>query len=342
MMNRLVRLLIVTSLLVLGIQAAACAQEGDPAPAIAAEAPVQVNTGVWVTTQDFVSLRTGPGRGFSRLTVVDPAVTLPAVGRSPDGRWIQVDYNGQRGWIYYTLLVWSGDIVQLPIDGVDPNPYVRRLNVAAVTTRETPIYRREVTPQDQIGTIPAGVTVEMVGRLGEGSFYSVQIEYLDQTYWVGSWNLSVTGRSPTARLFDTSYLYSYSRIASQLENDVNRSYSGLQAINTLWIRLAVGESVSCGSVPTFVSANRALVTDAASQPSFAPLVRSLESANGHINTAISLFADACSRTGDQFVITQNEVVTALAELEVAGRDLVLVTSLLSPLQRRDPILDRGN
>ncbi len=319
------------------------AQDG----AIAVEPPPTAtytppDTGVWVTTQDFSSLRTGPSTFFERIAVVDPAVTLPAIGRSADGRWLQVDYNGQQGWIYYALLVWSGDVVQLPIDGLDPNPYVRRLNMVALTTRETPVYRRQVTPSDQIGTIPAGVRVEMTGRLGEGGFYWVQIEYQEQVYWVGSWNLRVISRSPNAQLFDTSYLYNYSRVGAQLETDINASYRALNTINGIWVRLAVGESVSCGSIPTFVQTSSTLQADIASLPVFAPLLNSLNSANGHINTAISLFADACSRTGDQFFITQNEVVTALSEIEIAGRDLVLVGSLLTPLQRRDPVLSIFN
>ena len=102
------------------------------------------DTGVYVTTQDYSSLRLGPGLNFERITVLDPAVTLMAVGRSSNAGWVQVEYEGQYGWVISWLLVWSGDLVQLPVDGVDPAPFVRRTGVAGVTTRETPIYRRFV------------------------------------------------------------------------------------------------------------------------------------------------------------------------------------------------------
>src|SRR5258705_13401010 len=65
----------------------------------------QTNTGVWVTTQDYSSLRVGPGKNFARIAVIDPAVTLPAIGRSPRTNWVQVEYNGQRGWFAAKLLV---------------------------------------------------------------------------------------------------------------------------------------------------------------------------------------------------------------------------------------------
>src|SRR5688572_21567237 len=66
----------------------------------------QTDTGVWVTTQDYSSLRVGPGVHFERIAIIDPAVTMPAIGRSPRTNWVQVDFNGQRGWIAAKLLVW--------------------------------------------------------------------------------------------------------------------------------------------------------------------------------------------------------------------------------------------
>jgi len=49
------------------------------------------DTGIYVTTQDFSSLRTGPGQSFTRITILPPVMTLKAVGRTADTRWMQVD-----------------------------------------------------------------------------------------------------------------------------------------------------------------------------------------------------------------------------------------------------------
>jgi hypothetical protein len=92
---------------------------GSLAPAFAQDG---TDTGVWITTQDFCSLRSGPGTGFDVLTVLDPGITLPAVGRSVGSNWVQVDYQGQQGWLYAGWLIWSGDLISLPVDGVDPAP----------------------------------------------------------------------------------------------------------------------------------------------------------------------------------------------------------------------------
>ena len=65
------------------------------------------DTGIYVTTQDFSSLRTGPGQGFTRITILPPVLTLKAVGRTADTRWIQVDYKGTLGWIASMKVVGS-------------------------------------------------------------------------------------------------------------------------------------------------------------------------------------------------------------------------------------------
>ena len=113
-------------------------------------------TTVYVTTQDFVALRQGPGTGFNRLTVVPAVVTLPAYGRTSDTRWIQVLHEGRLGWIAAQYLVWSGDVIDLPVDGVNPYPFVRRAAALGVTTRETPIYRSDIVPGAEVGLYPGG------------------------------------------------------------------------------------------------------------------------------------------------------------------------------------------
>ncbi|MBZ0297823.1 MAG: SH3 domain-containing protein [Anaerolineae bacterium] len=291
-------------------------------------------TEVWVTTQYNSVLRAGPGRAFDQLAVVPPAATLHAIGRSADTNWVQVEYEGQRGWIAYWLLIWTGDIISLPVDGINPNPFIRQIGVSGLTIRETRIYARQVTPSDQIGTIPPGERVEVTGRLGGGSFFWLQIRHQGQLYWVGSWDIRVTsGR--VSSLLNTSYLFPYGRIASQLDNDVNNVGAALSRIEGTWLRLQSGESVSCTT--SLLRARReATDVDLQKEPIFEPLVVALDNAVVSVNTAISAFQDACNRT-DSFIDPQ-EVRTALADIANARRELVIANALLDSLQLRDPLL----
>jgi hypothetical protein len=311
------------------------AQEATPEPTEAAP-----DTGIWVTTQDFVSLREGPGMGFERLAVVPAAVTLPAIGRTAETLWVQVWYNGTRGWIAQRYLVWSGDIVSLPVDGIDPVPYVRLIGVLGITTRETNLYAREIAPSDQVGTIPPATVVELTARLGTEGYIQFQIRHEGQLYWVGSWDIRVINGNYRS-LLDTTYLYPYGRIVTQLGRDIRAGYNALYNIEQIWVQLGTGSGVSCGYVPRY--AERDLTdTDVNQEDIFRPSAIALDNAIVEINAAISLFADACSRarSEDGFFLTQQDVETALRALDNARRNLNLAQSLLNALAPRDPLVGR--
>ena len=292
-------------------------------------------TSVYVTTQDFLSLRTGPGTAFERLTVVKPAVTLPAIGRSADMAWVQVMHDNQAGWLYAGYLVWSGDIVQLTVDGVDTQPFVRRMGVVAVTTRETPLYERDFGPEDYIGTLPADTIVELTGRLGDSGFFRVQILHDDQLYWIGRWNVRVLDGF-MGSLLNTNYLYPYGRLAEQLDDDINQGFSSLGRIERVWSSLNEGNSVSCSDFPSNARSSRVSEVDLERETIFAPPANALNIAVERINLAIAGFEDACGRT-DAF-ITERDVFNALATIDSARRALNLANSLLNSLEDRDPVL----
>jgi uncharacterized protein YgiM (DUF1202 family) len=305
------------------------------APAFAQDG---TNTGVWVTTQDYCSLRAGPGTSFDRLAVLGPGITLPAIGRSVSSNWVQVEYQGQHGWLYAGWLIWSGDLISLPVDGVDPAPFVRRMLVQGVTTRETSLYRREIAPSDLAGTLPAGTVVEITGRLGSSSyrFYWYQVLYEGELYWVGAWDIRLTS-GYEENVLDTAYLYSYGRLINQLKSDIADNTRALKRIEDIWLRLQAGDSVSCGYIPPYTS-RKATDTDIAREPIFAPSITALDSAIASINSSTSRFSDACGRAGSEFYLTELDVNAALAELDSARRNLNVAASLLVSLQAHNPLL----
>ncbi len=283
------------------------------------------DTGVWATTQDFSSLREGPGRHFARLGVVPPAVTVPVLGRSANGRWVQVEYNGQRGWVAYWLLVWSGDLASAPVDGVNSGPFIR-LGVTATILENTILFDRRFLPTDI--TLPEGTVVEITGRQGTGLYIWMQIRYQGQYYWVRSWEIEDVGGIYTT-VFDVSYLNPYFRFRTGLDRDITGAVNTLSRIESIWERLASGEPVSC-TVPTY--ANRRQRDDEVRRLArFTPLVVALDNAIADINNAVSTFADACGREGERLFLTERNVRAALDVLNRARRNLVLARSLLNSL-----------
>lgn len=290
---------------------------------------------VYVTTQDFSSLRTGPGTDFDRITVLPPVETLPAVGRTADTRWMQVVYDGQLGWVASILLVWTGDVTILPVDGINPTPFVRRAGAIGITTRETPIYRTQITPEDQVGTIPAGIAVELAGRLGEQGFFRFQIQYQGQLYWVGSWNIRVISGN-YRRLLDAAYLFPYGRLVLGLQENLALSIGSFNQIKGVWGRLDQGDQVSCDPIPPYA---RRTITDGdvRTEPSFTPAVAALDAGVTATNAAISAFEDLCNSTDAS--LTQDDIDAALVKIADAERNLILAASLLEPLRIRNPLLN---
>lgn len=320
----------------------------EPPPAInAAGSPIlpgSLPNEVWVTTQDFVALRRGPSRSFEQFMTVPPALTLPAYGRTSDTRWVQVEYQGERGWIAARYLVWTGDVINLRVDGVDPAPYIRRAAALATTTRLTPAYLDWVDPADQVTTIPAGVDVELTGRLGDDdgnylqNFFRVQVRYEGQLYWVGSYNLNIFD-GDYRRLLDLAYLFRYGRLYLGLEENVALAIASFRQIDDIWTRLSEGVSIACDPIPPLVDRGIATV-DAASEPTFIPAITALQVAIDQTNSAITAFRDACANPS--FTLTRPYIDTQIVALDEAYRNLILSGSFLNPLRVRNPLLREGD
>ncbi len=295
----------------------------------------------WVTTQDFVALRRGPSRSFAQIATVPAAVTIPAYGRTSDTSWIQVEYEGQRGWLAARYLVWTGDVINLTVDGVNPEPFIRRAATVAFLTRDATAYLNWADPTDQGIVIPEGAAVELTGRIGgdDGSYYSnffrLQVRYQGVLYWVGSYDLRISD-GDYRRLLDLAYLFPYGRLYLALQDNIALAIGSYRQISDVWTRLGRGAQVSCDPIPPTVE--KAITSaDATREATFIPAVAALEQAVDGINGAITAFRDAC--TNPAFTLTTTYISAQSAALDEAYRELVLAASLLEPLRVRNPLLN---
>jgi hypothetical protein len=315
----------------------AWAQEIEATPEATPEPP---QTSVYVTTQDYVILRQGPGQGFQRLEIVPPATTLPAIGRTTDAHWIQVYREGQMGWIASRLLIWSGDMLSLPADGINPVSYIRRRGVTITVSKEMFIYDQQYfAPGERIDFPAETARVELTGRLGSGDNFWLQFWYVDRYYWMGAWNLHL---NVPGTFFDTvpdaSYVYPYGRLFGKVYDGYNSSRDVYFAIGRIWINLASGQSISCDANPEAITDIEFAQSDLDREAIFVPAVRALELAIERTNSAISRLNDACALTGSDRFLTTDMVDDALNDLSEAGRNFDLVNILLSPVSNRDPAL----
>jgi uncharacterized protein YraI len=78
--------------------------------------------------QEQINVRAGPGAGgeYPIVGVLQQGETVPALGRSPGGDWIQIVYptvNGGVAWVYAYLVTVTGG--ELPIVEPPPTPHRR-------------------------------------------------------------------------------------------------------------------------------------------------------------------------------------------------------------------------
>lgn len=298
---------------------------------------------VYVTTQYNVFLREGPGIAFSEIAIVPFATTLRATGRTWHADWFQVEYNGQSGWVAYWLLIWTGDILRLPVEGeVIQTPVLARETAPLIAiTPTTRVYRNSVAPINEIDLgLSQTVVVEMTGRVGSvaSGYFWIQFSLNGAYYWTASWEVGVpTGYSATP---DGANLYAYGRLLTQLREEINLNGRILGDIAARWSDLDEGLSVSCNRIPDDATFNEASFRsdDVLLEEIFLPSIRALQAGNVSINQALALFRDVCTRQGENRFITPEEVQTALGYTAEANRNFTLARTLLPPLARRDPLL----
>lgn len=308
---------------------------------------------VYVTTQDYANLRLGPGKNWDVLAKLDYGVTLKATGRSVDSRWIQVMYEGDvdndsatidgvtYGWITYWVLVWTGDILELPIDGVETIRSARQSGPLITIGPETRYYVDGIHPSTRVtDTVDSEQTVEVTGRIGSASagYFWIQFEHNNQFYWTATWETGVpTGYRGVA---DGSAVFPYGRLLTQIQQTVNANTRNWNTISRRWRDLDGGFQTTCNNIPplTTVRSDFFKPGDLELETEFASAVVALDSLIENMNAATTLFTEVCNRAGGGRFATAEDVDEAINYLDEADRQWNIVQLFLTPLERRNPLL----
>ncbi len=68
-----------------------------------------------LVNRDNVNVRLYPAIGAEVLGFVQAGWRAPATGRSGDGQWIRIDFNGEEGWVGFPVINLFGDMNALPV-----------------------------------------------------------------------------------------------------------------------------------------------------------------------------------------------------------------------------------
>ena len=310
---------------------------------------------VYVTTQDNAALRAGPGSHWDRLAVLPHSTTYHATGRTIDGEWIQIAYTGALdpdarteftvndityGWVAHWLLVWSGDILELPIDGIVVVPISRSAGPIIAVGPDSYIYREGIDPSTRVPfPLDHAVRVEVTGRLAsaQAGHFWLQFKLNGQYYWTASWEVGIP--AGYLQVPDRSYLYTYGRLLTQLRSELAEAEEVLNIIGGRWRALADGRTTTCNDIPVdfALESSKFSTADLNREPIYQPTLIALQSATTSINAALSHFREIC-QPGAERQVNPTNISAALIQVDDARRNLNLARTLTGPLQRRDPLL----
>lgn len=309
---------------------------------------------VYVTTQDYVVLRLGPGLNWERLMVLDFGLTLRATGRDVRSDWIQVAYEGDLpaeassdgtidgityGWVSSRYLIWTGNLLLLPVDGVQTVPTARRAGPQLLLVPDTVYYAELGNFANVAGIIRRPQFVELTGRIGstDNGYFWMQFQLDGAYYWTATWYSDPPDNY--RGVLDASYLFPFGRVFNAMLRVYNDSRRKLSNMNRRWNDLDAGFAATCNRIPAAIVFPDVLVTgiDVEREPVFNAPLNALILARDNINIAISQFEEVCNRDELSRFATPNDIDIGQAALQEARLQLNILNILLDPIGTQHPI-----
>ncbi len=120
---------------------------------------------VYISTFRRVNVRSGPGMEYQRIGTLDPGNSADITGRTDDNEWLQIDFDGQQGWIAYFVVTVTGSLGDVAVAGVPTSAMTRVPPEVQVVTRYNVNLRAEpVIGSPIIDVIPFDTTLTTDAR----------------------------------------------------------------------------------------------------------------------------------------------------------------------------------
>ena len=156
---------------------------------------VQASGDLYVTAFRRVNVRSGPGLVHDQIGELEPGDTADITGHTADNQWLQINFNGQSGWVAYFVVTVTGSldsvsVIDLPVDNqVTPEPTA----TPQIVTRYNINMRAEPMLDAALVTVvPFGTTLTPEARSDNGDLW-LQVTYEGQTGWLLTSLVNVSG-----------------------------------------------------------------------------------------------------------------------------------------------------
>lgn len=140
-----------------------------------------------------VNMRRGPDVGYRVLEkIVGLDKLVYVIGRNDESSWLQLDYDGNIGWVSADTLSYRFDPDSLPIVAAPPTVVLIE-NARGVNLREGPS-----TTFDVVTKLETGTVLDLTGANELGGWYFVCCSEDDQAGWVAATAVTLDGVAATA------------------------------------------------------------------------------------------------------------------------------------------------
>lgn len=307
-----------------------------------------------LVNRDGVNVRLFPAIGAEVIGFVNAGYRAPATGRSADGEWIRIDFNGEEGWLGFPVINLFGDMNSLPVADPRSIPYggfeaprsgrtsagsaisgrlaQSGLRVRAGPSRAYPVLANapRYTIMPLLGRTPnnAWLQVNFEGTLGWIAMQYVEI--LDGATII---SLPIDGIVADEQIPSADTADSYNATLLFLLERVELAQPSLDAIRGVWTNIALGGASACGNFPARpTNTNIPNPLLAAFFPTLDPLLHLFNDAMTNVRLAIDLWIEVCGRPQPQRgVVGQANVQAALQAVNVADAQFAELRARINEL-----------
>lgn len=267
-----------------------------------------------LVNRDGVNIRVLPAIGAEVIGFAQAGNTFPGTGRSPDGEWVRIDFNGQEGWIGIPVVNLFGDANALPV--ADPrsipyggfesprsgttditSPVTARLPTSGIRLRAGPS-----TAYPVLANIPRYTVMPLLGRTASNGWF--QVNYNGTLGWIANRFIEIQNGTILDLPIDGIVAYAPPASGETQENYVGTlrlllerielAQPSLDSIRGTWTTVALGQRAACQNFPARPSdINIANPLLAAFYPILDPLQRDFNTAMANVRLAIDLWIEAC-------------------------------------------------
>ena len=151
------------------------------APATDTEKAAAETESATVTVLGDMNIRSGPGTEYDRIGGATAGEAFEITGKSPDGEWWQIDFDGQSGWIFAPYVI-AANAEGVPVVG-DSQAESRSPEDSTTETPTTPGEPLATTAGDLNVRGGPGTEYDRIGGANEGEEFAITGKSSDGEWW---------------------------------------------------------------------------------------------------------------------------------------------------------------